>query len=201
MGADTLVIVRALAFCARMHAAQRRKGERAEPYINHLAEVALLLAESTDGGDPTLVAAGLLHDTIEDTATTRSDLERIFGAEIASIVAEVTDDKRLPKARRKQLQVETAAARSPRAKMIKIADKTSNLRSIATSPPVGWSDARKLEYVEWARAVVEGCRGVCGRLEALFDDACEQARRSLGVAQAPDRVMHSGGPDELSERL
>jgi (p)ppGpp synthase/HD superfamily hydrolase len=179
MGKETLLIVRAFDFAARRHAAQRRKGARREPYVNHLAEVALLVAEAAEGQDAEAVAAGLLHDTIEDTGTTRGELEEAFGAAIASVVAEVTDDKSLDKAARKRLQVETAALKSPRARMVKIADKTSNLRSIAASPPEDWSTARKWEYIEWARSVVDRCRGVNRRLEQQFDEALARARESL----------------------
>ena len=179
MNEGLIAVARALAFSARKHSAQRRKGASAEPYINHLAEVAMLLAEATDGDDPAVVAAGLLHDTIEDTRTSPAELEQAFGPQIAALVAEVTDDKRLAKERRKLLQIETAAAKSPRARLIKIADKTSNLRSIAGSPPVGWDVARKREYFGWARAVVDGCRGVSPRLERLFDQACAEGLAAL----------------------
>ena len=117
-----------------------------------------------------LVLGGLLHDTIEDTDTTRDELERAFGAEVAALVAEVSDDKSLPKAERKRLQVATAAGKSPRAKMLKLADKTSNLAAIASDPPDGWDAARRLDYVRWARNVVDHCRGVNARLEAGFDE-------------------------------
>ena len=179
MNRDIIMIAKALAFSAQRHALQRRKGALAEPYVNHLAEVALLLAEATDGDDPTVVAAGLLHDTIEDTETTSAELEAGFDSVVAALVAEVTDDKRLPRERRKQLQVETAAAKSPRARLIKIADKTSNLRSLTASPPVGWSVARKTDYFRWARAVVDACRGVSPALERLFDEAYERGLRAL----------------------
>ena len=101
------------------------------------------MAEATEGGDAVLVVGALLHDTLEDTATDRAELELAFGPEVAALVAEVTDDKRLPKAERKRLQVESAPHKSARARMIKLADKTSNLRSIAASPPVGWDWQRQ----------------------------------------------------------
>jgi GTP diphosphokinase / guanosine-3',5'-bis(diphosphate) 3'-diphosphatase len=150
---------------------QKRKGARAKPYVNHLVEVARLLADATSGEDPALVAAGLLHDTLEDTCTTFEELERVFGAEIAGLVQEVTDNKKLEKAERKRLQIETAGKKSPRARLIKIADKTSNLRSILGSPPTDWSTQRKREYFDWAAAVVECCRGVNSQLEEVFDQA------------------------------
>jgi (p)ppGpp synthase/HD superfamily hydrolase len=143
----------------------------AEPYVNHLTEVALLLAEATDGADPALVMAGLLHDTIEDTDTTRDELVEAFDGDVASLVAEVTDDTSLDRESRKRIQVETAPMKSRRARMIKIADKIANLRSIAESPPMGWSPRRKREYVAWAREVVAACGDTNGRLEKLFEEA------------------------------
>ncbi len=164
-------ITKALDFAARKHTDHRRKGEREEPYINHLAEVARLLADATDGDDLDLVLAGLLHDTIEHTKTTYDELVTEFWAVVADLVAEVTDDKSLEKAERKRRQVETAPSKSDRAKMIKIADKTSNLRSIAASPPKDWSVERRREYFKWARKVAAGCRGVNAKLEGRFNEA------------------------------
>jgi len=169
---DSIVsIARALDFAARRHAGQRRKGLKAEPYVNHLTEVALLLAEATDGSDPALVMAGLLHDTIEDTDTTRDELVETFGEEVATLVTEVTDDKSLTREERKRRQVETASHKPTRARMLKIADKIANLRSLADSPPLGWSPRRKREYVAWAREVVAGCGPTNKTLEAQFEQA------------------------------
>ncbi len=175
-----VTLMRAMDFAARKHRDQRRKGVAAEPYINHLAEVALLVADATGGRDRLAVLGALLHDTIEDTKTRRKELAAKFGAEVAALVAEVTDDKRLPKHARKRLQVETAPHKSRRAKLIKIADKTSNLRSIIDSPPVDWDIKRRRKYFEWAACVVKGCRGANARLEARFDEAHRRGRRLLG---------------------
>jgi hypothetical protein len=112
---DVLLIARALNFSAKRHAKQKRKGDAQEPYVNHLAEVAELVATATEGRDANLVAAAVLHDTVEDTATLPGELASIFNADVAGLVAEVTDDKRLDKAERKKLQVEHAAAIGARA--------------------------------------------------------------------------------------
>ena len=169
--AAAVEVARALDFAARKHRNQRRKGATAEPYINHPAEVARLVAEATGGRPLAVLQAALLHDTVEDTQTTLDELEREFGTDVAALVAEVTDDKRLPKAERKRLQVEHAGAKSRGAKLIKIADKTSNLRSLLESPPTDWDLKRRREYFEWAKRVVDGCRGVNEKLEAEFDAA------------------------------
>jgi (p)ppGpp synthase/HD superfamily hydrolase len=179
---DVLLLTRAFAFAAEKHAHQRRKGEDAEPYVNHLAEVAHLLATAVHGNDANLIAAGLLHDTLEDTETTRDELATTFNEDIAGLVSEVTDDKSLPKQERKRLQVEHAPTRTDRAKMLKLADKTSNLRGIVASPQAGWSTQRRLEYVRWGRDVVAGLRGVHPWLEAQFEEAAAAAERALAEA-------------------
>jgi GTP diphosphokinase / guanosine-3',5'-bis(diphosphate) 3'-diphosphatase len=172
-------IVRRLAeaylFAAERHARQRRKGDAGEPYINHLAEVAALVAEATAGRDPDLVIAAVLHDTVEDTETSHDELVRRFGQDVADLVAEVTDDKSLPQAERKRLQVEHAPSRTPRAKVLKLADKTSNLRALAHSPPADWSVERRRDYIAWGRDVVAGLRGASPELEAKFDEAARAA--------------------------
>ncbi|HEX6091875.1 MAG TPA: HD domain-containing protein [Dongiaceae bacterium] len=178
-----LLFARALDFAARKHVHQRRKGESAEPYINHLAEVARLLAAAPENRNAAVTVAGLLHDTLEDTATSYDELAAEFGAEIASLVREVTDDKALPKEARKKHQEDHAAHASDGAKMIKIADKTSNLHSIVNSPPRGWDLARKKEYFDWARRVVAGCRGVSAYLEDEFDRAWALGAEEFGLLE------------------
>ena len=172
-------LARAFDFAARKHTGQTRKGEQAEPYVNHVAEVASLLAEVTNGRDPVLVIGGLLHDTIEDTETTFEELKAEFGLPVARLVREVTDDKSLPKKERKRLQAKNAGSKSRRAKLLKIADKTSNLKGLVASPPKGWSTERKREYVNWAAKVIRKCRGHNRKLDHAFDEALAAARAAL----------------------
>jgi len=160
-------------FAASAHVHQRRKGETAEPYINHLTEVAELVARATRGADPEVIIAAVLHDTVEDTATSLSDVEAAFGPRVAGLVAEVTDDKSLPKQVRKVLQIEHAPHLSRGARIIKLADKTSNLRALRTSPPAGWEEERKSDYVVWARRVVDGGRSADAWLAGQFDAAAD----------------------------
>src|SRR5262245_1497677 len=179
-----MLTARAADFAARRHVDQRRKGAAREPYINHLAEVATLLADATDGQDAVLVAAGYLHDTLEDTATSYEELVQLFGPDVADVVAEVTDDKSLPKAERKRRQIETASHKRARARLLKIADKTSNLRALTASPPADWDMERVAEYPEWAVQVVDRCRGLNRRLEQAFDAALTEVRAAIAARAA-----------------
>ena len=173
------LISEAADLAARRHNGMARKGRGSEPYINHLAEVAATLAVHTNGQDPNLVVAGLLHDTLEDTQTTYEELVSGFGQDVADLVKEATDDKSLPKAERKRLQVENTPHKSVRAKMLKIADKLSNLKAILNSPPQNWPPERKREYFDWAKQVVDGCNGVNRGLEEAFVKLYADGRSTL----------------------
>ena len=162
-------ILAAAMFAAEKHAAQKRKGAAAEPYVNHVIEVAQLVAGSSEQLDVNLVMAAFLHDTLEDTDTTREELEREFGSDVAALVVEMTDDKSLPKERRKELQVQNAPHKSVRGQVIKLADKISNLRSLLASPPATWNDERKREYFAWAQRVVNALSAPNPVLKAEFD--------------------------------
>jgi GTP diphosphokinase / guanosine-3',5'-bis(diphosphate) 3'-diphosphatase len=164
-------LVDAIAFAAEKHRRQRRKDAEASPYINHPIALARVLAVEAGLTDPVLLSAAVLHDTLEDTETTYEELAARFGAKVASVVREVTDDKTLDKAERKRLQIEHAAGISRRAKLVKLADKICNVRDVAASPPHGWPLERRREYFDWAKAVVERMRGTQRKLERLFDEA------------------------------
>ena len=163
-------------FAARRHTGQQRKGRGNEPYVNHLAEVANLLSIATDGAAAELVAAGWLHDTIEDTATTREELAQKFGERVAALVVEVTDDMILPKDQRRQKQIVDAPRKSPGAKLIKIADKISNIRARIVPQPNQAARDDLIDYVAWAEKVVAACRGVNAVLDRLFDETVKLAR-------------------------
>jgi guanosine-3',5'-bis(diphosphate) 3'-pyrophosphohydrolase len=168
---ELALLFKALAFAAYKHRDQRRKDADASPYINHPIALADVLVNEGGITDVEVLCAALLHDTVEDTATTHEELLDEFGSRIARIVAEVTDDKRLPKAERKRLQVEHAPHISQEAKLVKLADKLANLRDVAERPPAGWDLQRRREYFDWARQVIDGLRGAHPRLEQAFDSA------------------------------
>jgi GTP diphosphokinase / guanosine-3',5'-bis(diphosphate) 3'-diphosphatase len=168
---DIGLVIRAIEFAAQKHRMQRRKDSDASPYINH--PIALMHVLCIDGGikEPVILAAAALHDTIEDTETTEEELRSLFGDEIAGIVLEMTDDKSLPKADRKRLQIEHANHMSREAALVKLADKICNLRDVAANPPAEWSIERRIEYFEWAKAVVDGLPRISVQLRALFNAA------------------------------
>ena len=161
----------ALAFAAHKHRAQRRKDVEASPYINHPIALARTLAVEGGVTDLKTLTAAVLHDTVEDTDTSFEEIAAMFGAKVADIVREVTDDTKLEKADRKRLQIEHAPHLSKRAALVKLADKTCNLRDVATSPPRGWPLERKRAYFDWAKAVIDELPPVNKRLRAAFDAA------------------------------
>lgn len=161
-------VLRAAAFAAEKHRLQKRKDAESSPYINHPIQLAHILVEAHIE-DPVVLAAALLHDTIEDTNTTLDEIEIVFGQEIAQIVQECSDDKALNKLERKQAQIDHAAKVSHKAKLVKLADKIANVGDIHRTPPAGWSQERKREYFDWARKVVDQMRGTNAILEARFD--------------------------------
>src|ERR687888_608990 len=170
MKGELALLLKALAFAAHKHRDQRRKDAQASPYINHPIALADVLVNEGGVTDIEVLCAALLHDTVEDTATTHEELVNAFGTRIARIVAEVTDDKRLPKAERKRLQIEHAAALSPEAKLVKLADKICNLRDVADRPPAQWNLERRREYFQWAKNVVNDLRAK----GAVFVDGLDQ---------------------------
>lgn len=177
----TLLLLRAVDFAARKHRDQRRKDESASPYINHPVSVSLLLAEIGSVRDPEILAAAILHDTLEDTDTTPEELGKSFGHRIRKIVEEVTDDNSLPKAQRKRLQVEHASHLSPDAALIKLADKISNVLDVTYFPATHWSIQRRREYLDWAEEVIGNCHKVNNALEKLFGRVLEEGRHKLAT--------------------
>lgn len=166
---DLALVITAAAFAAERHRHQRRKDAAASPYINHPLTLAAILVGEGQVEDAEVIAAALLHDTVEDTETSLEELTTRFGPRVAGIVAEVTDDLALPKAERKALQVSRAAHKSAGAKLVKLADKIANLRDLAATPPHDWSEQRRHDYVLWSAEVVRGLRGSNAALEAAFD--------------------------------
>lgn len=174
------LVIQAAHFAADKHRDQRRKGIRNTPYINHPLEVADRLSRIGGVDDATILAAAILHDTIEDTQTTRAELAKAFGNEIAALVAELTDETGLTWQQRKRMEIDHAPHLSDSAKMIKIVDKTCNVADTVTNPPGEWTLSRRRDYLEFAELVADGCRGVNPALDAEFDRVMAEARAKIG---------------------
>jgi len=166
---NTGQLFEAIRFAADKHRNQRRRDSAKSPYINHPIEVVQLLWEVGGVRDMSVLLAAILHDTIEDTDARPEEISDRFGEEVLSLVLEVTDDKGLPKARRKRLQIETAPHKSHGAKLIKLADKSCNVRNLISMPPEDWSLERRREYLLWTEQVVAGLRGTNAALEEYYD--------------------------------
>lgn len=175
MSVDPRDLLAAVAFAADKHRLHKRKDEDASPYINHPIQVAEVLARVGGMTEREVLLAALLHDTIEDTETTREELAERFGPKVAELVVAVSDDKSLEKQERKRLAIEHGPHLSREAKLIKLADRICNARDIAESPPKGWSLERRLDYFDWSRKVVAGCRGTNEALEREFDAVVARA--------------------------
>jgi guanosine-3',5'-bis(diphosphate) 3'-pyrophosphohydrolase len=178
---DLTRVLEAVKFSALKHRHQRRKDAAASPYINHPVEVAELIWRVGGVRDLRVIVAALLHDTLEDTATTDAELRERFGGEILALVQEVTDDKRLPKEERKHRQVLHAPDLSPGAKLIKLADKICNVRDVTHDPPHHWALERRQDYLEWTERVVTGLRGTNEALETFYDRTLADGRQVLGA--------------------
>ncbi len=167
---DLKLLLKALQFSALKHKNQRRKDIDASPYINHPISLASILCNEAHVTDVEVICGALLHDTVEDTQTTPEELESEFGSVIKNIVMDVTDDKSLKKHERKQAQIDHAAHINDKAKLVKLADKISNLRDVLLNPPPDWSLERRQEYFDWANKVIEQIRGINPVLESIFDE-------------------------------
>jgi hypothetical protein len=187
----------ALGFAARAHANQRRKGAAQEPYVNHLIEVAGLVAEATAGGDEDALIAALLHDAVEDCGVTPAALAETFGPEVARVVVECSDDMSLPKDERRRARIEAAPRKSARARLVKIADLISNLRATGASPPAGWSVERRLGYLEGCRALAAAARGANPAIDARFAAEAAEAERLIEADRAIDLHGHARAAAQL----
>ena len=173
------LVLKAAHFAALKHRDQRRKDTESSPYVIHPISVALTIAEIGSVEDPEILAAALLHDTLEDTDTTVSELDDLFGEVVRKYVEEVTDDKSLPKDERKQKQIEHAEALSRGAALVKLGDKISNVSDVTHSPPADWNTARRRQYLEWAEAVINNCPKVNAALEDHFSVILRNGRETL----------------------
>ncbi len=172
------IVLKACYTAACYHGFQKRKDGKT-PYINHPVEVAWILSGEGGVRDKDILAAALLHDTIEDTAMTLELLTSEFNSQIASYVAEVTDDKLLSHDERKAAQIQKASALSLGPRLIKIADKIANVKALTKDCPLGWDLERKKTYIQWTQKVIAKIRNTHPVLEALFDKTVDEVGKNL----------------------
>jgi (p)ppGpp synthase/HD superfamily hydrolase len=174
----------AVAFADERHAGQRREADGA-PFVLHPVEVAWLLHEQ--GYPDHVIAAGVLHDILENTATDRSELQQHFGADVAELVANLSEDPAIANAVERKGALRRQVARSgPEATAVFAADKISKVRELrarATSAPLDAADLTKLDHYERSYAMLDelmpGDPLVAGlRLELTALHAVVDARRS-----------------------
>jgi (p)ppGpp synthase/HD superfamily hydrolase len=174
------LLLQAIAFASQKHRTQRRKdGET--PYLNHTIQVALLLAEVAQVTDSEILAAAVLHDTVEDTDASLGEIVAHFGDRVAALVAEVTDDATMPYHQRKQWEIDHAPQLSDDATLIKLADRTANVMDLIEAPAQGWNLKRRQQYLVWAEMVVNACRPVHGALVENFAEVAGRVREQLGM--------------------
>jgi guanosine-3',5'-bis(diphosphate) 3'-pyrophosphohydrolase len=173
-------LLAAAIFSADRHRDQRRKGVRETPYINHPLEVSERIVRVGGVDEVEVLMAAILHDTIEDTETTAAEIERHFGRTVAGLVLEVTDDRSLTWMERKRLEIEHASGLTPRAKLIKLADKICNVEDTESNPPSSWSRQRRRDYLDFAEQIALGCRGNNAALDAEFVRVLTSARAKIG---------------------
>lgn len=178
-------IMKACKYSAECHRDQRRKDEKKTPYINHPIEVAEFLTTHGINDDNTIVGA-LLHDVIEDTNGTEQEITDMFGADVLKIVLECSDDKKLDKVERKRFQISHASHISPEAKLVKLADKYSNISGLLINPPMTWSPAEIYGYVYWGLAV---CRKLFGVNDEI-DNALKQlfSQYDIDINMSDDKL-------------
>lgn len=177
---DVFHILDALLFAAEKHQFQTRKDIQQTPYIIHPIGVANHLIVIGQVRDPDIIMGALLHDTVEDTATTFEEIDVKFGPRVTSLVREVTDDKSLPKQDRKLLQIVNASKKSAGAAQIKLADKYYNLTDLLNAPPPDWDQERVTAYFAWAKAVVDQLPWVNAPLKQSIDQTID-AYKDAGV--------------------
>lgn len=174
-------------FARRAHFGQTRKGLKQVPYIRHCEEVADLVWLAD--GNPNLMACALLHDVPEDSGFTLEDIREKFGNEVYSILFWLTDPESfdvLSTLDRKVQQAIHLKSAPMGAKLIKLADQVSNLRSMASDPPVNWIRRKRFNYIAGVQYVVRECRSASEFLYEEFLDAhvkaCEVADGTIITA-------------------
>ncbi|MFC1706611.1 HD domain-containing protein [Planctomycetota bacterium] len=168
----------ALLLAIERHDGQRRKGVD-QPYVLHPVRVARLATEAarrlgqSAGTVQVIEVASILHDTVEDTSTSISEIARRFGDSVASLVSELTQDKRLAKAERRRLMIEHCGSMSLPARIVKLCDRLDNMQSLDS---LGHGFIER--YCDESEAMLERMRGTDSVIESKILAIVEQHREA-----------------------
>lgn len=152
---DSIKILNAVSFAAEKHKLQVRKNAQKTPYIIHPLGVACYVMEIGGVYEPEVIIGALLHDTLDDSLTSPTEIATSFGKKTAEYVMEMTGNKELSLKERKKQQIIQALHQSKGAAVIKLADKLHNLNTLMKDPPIGWKRDQIDQYFQWAQAVIE----------------------------------------------
>lgn len=191
---DTNIVNKAVDYAVKKHSGDTRKGTKI-PYIVHPMEAAAIVAGITD--DQELIAAAVLHDTVEDTDATREELEELFGKRVADLVAAESEDKRedLPAEEtwyiRKKETIDELGQEGHEARLLALADKLSNIRAIQRDHEMlgnelwdrfnqkdpkmhGWyyGSLAKMFLADPELKDTQACREYADRVRAVFGEVC-----------------------------
>ncbi|MBO6158770.1 MAG: bifunctional (p)ppGpp synthetase/guanosine-3',5'-bis(diphosphate) 3'-pyrophosphohydrolase [Firmicutes bacterium] len=193
---------RAYWFAIRAHRGQKRK-DGVTPYIQHPIEVAELVSGMSNAGS--VIVAALLHDVVEDTSFKLNDIARMFGIYVADLVGDETENKRKDKPAsdtwrlRKEEAIEKIAGAGKEAKMISLADKLSNLRSM-------WKDYQVIGDDIWVRFNQKDKREQGWYYRSMRDqyiglkatDAWKEYAQLIENLFGPDRVGALAAKEEIA---
>jgi len=170
----------AIKFAAEKHGPQKVKGSE-NPYVVHLSNVAMELfaaASHTPGFDLNFaIQTALLHDTLEDTATTKAELEKVFGNDIAEAVWALTKDPKLLKDYRLTDSLAKISQCRKEVWAVKLADRITNLQK----PPKNWSKSHIIEFYYDSIQVLEALQGGNEFLEKRLAAKIEEYKGFCGI--------------------
>jgi (p)ppGpp synthase/HD superfamily hydrolase len=174
---------KATVFACQKHAGATRD-DGITPYAVHPIRVMENLRRLCGEREEAVLIAALLHDTIEDAAVTYDDIAAQFGEDVAGLVAELTNDNRLPKARRRAEMMKHLSDLSPRAKRIKLADRLDNVVDLTRG--IGTREKRQ-RYHEETERLLEALSGTCEPIENAIREALQELHSESHTAAEPHR--------------
>ena len=179
MATDIFGLLEAIALAARKHKPQRRKDKKT-PYVAHPFRVATILREVFEVSDLDMLAAAVLHDTIEDTDTDYDEILPVVGRRAAEFVAALTKDKRLPEEEREEAFLDRLVTGGPEVMVIKLADTYDNLADVIALPAKQRAKTVAKAEKQW--------RAFEGRLGADWEHVKRAFRSHLAKVADADRA-------------